>query len=223
MIEEWRLLLYYPLGLLPSLFFGLRFFVQWIQSEKAGNSIVTPLFWRLSLIGNILLMLHYLIQVQYPFCLLQGSNAVISWRNLNLMQSPKPCSSKTALVLFCSSFLVVTCLFLAQSHWVIGELDWIRTPVKLFDANREHHSLSWHLFGVAGQILFTSRFWLQWRQAEKMGASGLNQIFWRLSIAGSLLSLIYFVRIHDSVSIFNISFSLIPYIRNLMLFRRQKA
>lgn len=219
MIEEWRPLLYYPLGLLPSLFFGLRFFVQWLQSEKAGRSLVTPLFWRFSLAGNLLLMIHYFIQVQYPFCLLQATNAVISWRNLNLLNSKKPVSSRTALFIFITTIPLITFLFLAQSYWIIGEIDWVRTPVKLFDEQREFHSFSWHCFGFLGQMLFTSRFWLQWMQAEKYQASGFDKSFWKISIAGSLLSLVYFVKIRDTVSIINISFSLVPYVRNLMLMR----
>ncbi|HEY4832525.1 MAG TPA: lipid-A-disaccharide synthase N-terminal domain-containing protein, partial [Waddliaceae bacterium] len=51
MIENWRILLYYPLGLLPALFFTLRLLIQWFQSEKEKRSLVTPVFWKLSLTG----------------------------------------------------------------------------------------------------------------------------------------------------------------------------
>lgn len=222
MIEDWRPLLYYPLGMLPAIFFGLRFLVQWLQSEKQQSSVVTPLFWRLSLAGNLLLMLHYLIQVQYPFALFQASNAAISWRNLNLMKEGHSFSTKGALAVFAGSLSFITLLFLIQSYWIIGEMDWIRTPVKLYDTARQHHSFSWHVLGSIGGVLFASRFWVQWWQAERRQRSELRRAFWWLSIIGSVLSLIYFIRIQDTISIFNQSFGLIPYVRNLMLLKRNR-
>ncbi len=73
-----------------TLAFSARFLIQWLQSEKAQKSVVSRSFWQFSLIGNVLLMLHGFIQIQYPICLIQGCHAVISWRNLNLMQTRKP-------------------------------------------------------------------------------------------------------------------------------------
>ena len=37
--------LLYPLGYLASFLFGLRFYVQWFQSEKAGRTTVSKSFW----------------------------------------------------------------------------------------------------------------------------------------------------------------------------------
>ena len=87
-MTDWRALLY-PLGFLASLLFTTRFMVQWIQSERSRRSHVTPLFWQLSLVANVLLVIHSIIQVQYHVALVQGFNGVISWRNLNLMGTPK--------------------------------------------------------------------------------------------------------------------------------------
>lgn len=210
-----------PLGLVPSIFFGLRFFVQWLQSEKQKTSVVTPVFWKLSLAGNLLFMTHYLIQVQYPFALVQASNAAISWRNLNLMKQGRSLSTGATMAIFSGSLLFITLLFVAQSYWFIGELDWIRTPTKLFDTVRQHHSLSWHILGAIGGFLFASRFWIQWWQAERHQRSELRRTFWWLSIIGSVLCLTYFIRIQDYVSLFNQSCGLIPYIRNLMLIRKK--
>lgn len=223
MTDFWRLLLYFPLGLAPALFFGSRFIVQWIQSEKLKKSTVTPLFWKLSLAGNTLFMLHYVIQVQYPFALIQATNAVISWRNLNLMRDKQSYSTRTAIAVMIGAIIGITAVFLLQSYFLIGEWDWIRTPKKFVDETRVHHALSWHILGAFSGALFASRFWVQWWQAEHRQRSELRSAFWWLSIAGSVLSLIYFARIHDLVSVFNQSFGLIPYVRNLMLIRRLKT
>ncbi len=223
MFEEWRQFLYYPLGLLPTIFFTLRVLLQWVQSERYKKSYTGRTFWRLSLAGNVLLGLHYMIQVQYPFALLQAGNAVISWRNLDLMSPLKKCTTTQAVRLFLGALAFVTGIFLAQSYLLIGEIDWIRTPNKLFDTQRVHHHLLWHIVGTAGCALFASRFWIQWWHAEKLQKADLGKTFWWISIFGSLISLVYFVHINDNVSIIYNCFGLIPYARNLMLIRKSQT
>lgn len=223
MFEDLRPLLYYPLGLLPSIFFTLRILVQWLQSEKHQKSYTGRTFWRLSLAGNTLLLLHYIIQVQYPFAILQVGNAVISWRNLNLMKEGKNYNTSQAVWIFSGTLAIVTIIFIAQSYLFIGQLDWIRTPTKLFDQTRQHHHLIWHIIGAIGGTLFASRFWIQWWHAERHQRSELGKTFWWVSIIGSVVSLVYFIHIRDNVSIFHYAFGLIPYARNLILIRRAKA
>jgi lipid-A-disaccharide synthase-like uncharacterized protein len=221
MFEDWRPFLYYPLGLLPTIFFTLRMLLQWFQSEKRKQSYVSPAFWKLSLAGNLLLLLHYFIQVQYPFAILQTGNAIIAWRNLNLMGEKKQTSLRSVFLYLGLSVFTVTLAFLAQSYFLIGEIDWIRTPTKLWDTARQHHHLTWHILGSIGGILFASRLWIQWWQIEKSKRSELGPTFWWLSIGGSILSLIYFLRIKDFVSVVHFSFGLIPYIRNLVLLKKK--
>lgn len=108
--ESLRSLLY-PLGFLASIFFSLRFLIQWIQSERQKKSIVSKTFWRLSLTGNLLTVLHSLIQLQYPIAALQSLNGVIAFRNLNLM-GPAPFSfRKTLTLLFCALGFVTLLFF----------------------------------------------------------------------------------------------------------------
>ena len=222
MSENWRLLLYYPLGILPTFFFTLRILVQWWQSEKLKTSYAGRTFWRLSLAGNICLMLHYFVQVQFPFSLLQAGNAVISWRNLNLIKARNRVSTTTTIVILLGSLALLTLAFMAQSTFIIGEMDWIRTPEKLFDGGRQRHSLVWHIIGTFGTALFASRFWIQWWQTERAKRSELGNTFWWLSIGGSVISLLYFLHIQDTISAFYYSFGLIPYARNLLLLRRRQ-
>ncbi|MGA8165488.1 MAG: lipid-A-disaccharide synthase N-terminal domain-containing protein [Waddliaceae bacterium] len=222
MVEQWRAFLYYPLGILPSVFFISRLIIQWWQSEKYQKSYVGPIFWRLSAIGNILLLCHYFVQVQYPFALLQTANAVISWRNLHLMFRKPPYSTAAVIgILFFWVGLVSVC-FLAQSYWVIGECDWIRSPTKFLQHSRQHHAFSWHLVGTFGGVLFSSRFWVQWWQVERNKKSELDTTFWWLSILGAGVSIVYFSRIQDTVSALRYSVGIIPYFRNLLLIRRSK-
>ncbi len=222
MSDHWREILYLPLGMIPSIFFTWRILCQWLRAEKKMGSNVTPFFWKISLAGNLFLLLHYIIQVQFPFAFFQCCNAVIAWRNLNLMKSRSPCSTKQTLTIALLSIASLTLIFLLQSSWLIGEIDWIRTPKKPFDALRTYHTLGWHIFGSVGGFIFSSRFWVQWWLAEQSKRSELGRVFWILSIAGTAISLVYFAHIRDYVSLFYNCFALIPYMRNLVLLRKIK-
>jgi lipid-A-disaccharide synthase len=224
MNDSWRDFLYYPLGLLPALFFSLRFIIQWLRSEKQKQSIVEPIFWKLSLAGNILSLTHYFIQIQYPFALAQSSNAVIAWRNLNLMQNKKkPISFKLTMALMGTTLGLLTTAFIFQGVFFRGHLEWMKIPTTMwnsFSVTQVH--FKWHALGFIGQSLFASRFWIQWLQCEKSQVSQLPKLFWWISIIGTFVSLIYFVHIGDIVSTVNYGFGLIPYVRNLLLIRSSK-
>lgn len=219
MIEEWRIFLYLPLGILASFFFTLRFLVQWVKSEKAGVSYVNKTFWNLSISGNILLFIHYSIQGQYPFALIQTGNALISWRNLNLMKGATHLSFRKTLFIFACVLLTTIFLFI----FFIGNEDWIRVPQTSFFAIVRDPGFFWHGLGFLGQGLFASRFWLQWWSAERNQKSELGVLFWWISLIGAFLSAIYFLRIRDLVSFLSQSFGLIPYVRNLILIKKNQV
>jgi lipid-A-disaccharide synthase-like uncharacterized protein len=82
----------------------------------------------------------------------------------------------------------------------------------------------WKLVGWAGNVVFFSRFLVQWHASEKRGRVVVPAAFWWLSLAGSLLLLSYAVCYRrDSVFVFAYLFTWIPYVRNLMLHRRDAA
>lgn len=220
MNDHLRELLYIPLGVIPSIFFVLRMLIQWIRSEKLQQSTVTPLFWKLSLAGNLFLLSHYIVQVQFHFALFQCCNALIAWRNLNLIGKKGVLSTRQTLLIATLSIIGLTLLFILQSKLFIGHLDWIRTPKKPFDDARTYHTLAWHIFGTIGGVIFSSRFWIQWWLAEKYQCSDLGRSFWILSIIGSTILVIYFTHMRDFISLFYNCFALIPYLRNLALLKK---
>lgn len=224
LMDEWRTLLY-PLGFLSAIAFGARFIIQWLQSEKAQKSLVPRSFWQLSLIGNCLLMLHSFIQVQYHVFLVQVCNAIISWRNLNLMQTRNaPVSFKTVCLLLVGSIFLTSLAFALQDWWLMKEGNWFRIPTAPWQVSPTLSiSFFWHLLGTLAYFLFSSRFWIQWWYTEKARTSQLPLSFWWLSLIGALLSIAYFVRIGDSVNLIGPLVGLIPYLRNLMLMRKNKG
>lgn len=230
MIEQWRSLLY-PLGFLSSICFTARFLVQWLESEKAKKSIVSKSFWRLSLLGNLLLLIHSFIQVQFHICALQAVNAVISWRNLNLMHTQKkPWPFARVLALLALSLGATLLAFILQDVWLKnhGELThsfhWFRTPSAPWSSLEARLTpWYWHLIGSFSLILFSSRFWIQWWLAERASTSYISPSFWWLSLVGALLSIFYFLEIGDSVNLIGPLFGVVPYLRNLLLLKKAKA
>lgn len=214
--------LLYPLGYLASLAFGARFFLQWINSELQQQSVVTRSFWRLSLIGNLMLMIHSFIQLQYHVCIIQAGNAVISWRNLNLMEKKEVRLSFLMVQrLLLATLTLVTLGFIVQGYLLNdGQITWFRLPLAEEKTNSLH--FLWHVMGSLGLFLFSSRFWIQWLDAEKTEKSNLSPTFWWLSLTGGALSLLYFFRIDDPVNVIGPAFGLIPYVRNLMLIQKSK-
>jgi lipid-A-disaccharide synthase-like uncharacterized protein len=193
-MENWRFWLY-PLGFLPSVFFFLRFFIQWVQSEKEGRTAISPIFWHLSIAGNFLLGVHGLIQLQYAVSLFQAINGVIAARNLNLMApSSRHWTLRTTLWLLGLAVALPTLYFL-----IFTPTEWMRVPEHFFSSGKAVSPL-WHIAGSLGMFLFALRFWVQWVQAEKAQQSSLAAPFWWLSLLGAFLSFIYFAAINDPVN-----------------------
>jgi lipid-A-disaccharide synthase-like uncharacterized protein len=69
-----------------QLIFASRFAVQWIASEKQGRSIVPPVFWVLSLIGSLILLVYAIERADPVFVLGQSGGFVIYARNLALLR-----------------------------------------------------------------------------------------------------------------------------------------
>lgn len=206
MVESWREFLY-PLGFLSSMAFGARGLIQWLKSEVNGRSVTPHIFWIFSLAGNILLGVHSLIQAQYHVYIIQACNAVISWRNLNLMQpQEKRFSTSSTIILLITVAAVSTFIYMP----INGQI-WFGLP------SFEPISSFWHVIGFCGLILFASRFWLQWWDAERKQTSQLGLLFWWVSLIGDVLTLVYFFKIKDPVNLIGPVFGLVPYIRNLML------
>ncbi|CCB85356.1 MULTISPECIES: lipid-A-disaccharide synthase N-terminal domain-containing protein [Parachlamydia] len=220
MSDNWREGLYI-LGFLPHALFTGRALLQWMISEKEKKSLVTPTFWKLSLAGNLFLLVHAFIQMQYHVCVIQAANAVVSWRNLNLMKpQTDQAAFRTVVLLFMFSICSVTLGFYGQAHF-LETSNWFRIPSSPWHQGEET-SFFWHCLGTIGLALFASRFWIQWWCAEKHKKSYLGPLFWWLSAVGECLSLVYFLRIFDPVHFIGPAFGLIPAIRNLMLIAQAK-
>jgi lipid-A-disaccharide synthase-like uncharacterized protein len=73
------------LGFLGQGLFTARFVVQWLASERRGESVVPLSFWYLSIFGSLMVLAYAVWRVDPVFMLAYGFNSVIYVRNLMLI------------------------------------------------------------------------------------------------------------------------------------------
>ncbi len=78
----------------------------------------------------------------------------------------------------------------------------------------------WQVVLLVGQIVFFSRFAVQWWASERMKRVVMPVSFWWLSILGAAISLVALVAKHEPVLILAQVCGLVIYFRNLVLHRR---
>ncbi len=72
-------------GLLGQAAFASRFLVQWIASERAGESYVPLSFWYLSIAGSLTLLVYAIHRKDPVFVIAYLPNCVVYVRNLMLI------------------------------------------------------------------------------------------------------------------------------------------
>ncbi|HOO81112.1 MAG TPA: lipid-A-disaccharide synthase N-terminal domain-containing protein [Alphaproteobacteria bacterium] len=70
------------IGFLGQGLFFMRFFVQWLASEKAGKSVMPDAFWYFSLAGGLVLFSYAIWRQDPVFMLGQSTGLFIYARNL---------------------------------------------------------------------------------------------------------------------------------------------
>lgn len=83
--------LWHIVGFVGHVFFGLRFVVQWIATEKEKKSVIPLAFWYLSLVGSAICLV-YAIGLRNPVLIPAYSlNMIIYLRNLYFIRrKPAP-------------------------------------------------------------------------------------------------------------------------------------
>jgi lipid-A-disaccharide synthase-like uncharacterized protein len=79
----------------------------------------------------------------------------------------------------------------------------------------------WYVVGLTGQILFGSRFLIQWVASEWAKRPVLPRGFWYLSLVGGCALFIYALHQKDPVFAIGQGAGLLVYARNLMLDHKQ--
>ena len=83
--------------------------------------------------------------------------------------------------------------------------------------------IAWLALGLFGQVLFFTRWLVQWYVSERKGASVVPLAFWYLSLGGGLLVLAYGLSVREPVLVLGQSVGATVYLRNLILLRRART
>jgi lipid-A-disaccharide synthase-like uncharacterized protein len=82
-------------GLIAKLFFTARFLVQWIASERAGNSVVPIAFWFCSMGGGLMTLVYGIVKREPIIIVGQLLANIIYVRNIMLIWKNRGSGSKT--------------------------------------------------------------------------------------------------------------------------------
>jgi lipid-A-disaccharide synthase-like uncharacterized protein len=96
--------------------------------------------------------------------------------------------------------------------WLQNLMPWLYTS-----------SYWWTFFGFVGNLMFSSRFLLQWLASEKTKRLVVPAYFWHLSFWGSVFNCVYAFHIDNAPIIFGVFFLPFIYGRNLVLLRRTRG
>ncbi len=82
-------ILFLVIGFLGQGLFASRFLVQWIYSEKKGESYIPIVFWYLSIFGGLGLLTYAIFRKDPVIILGQSFGIIIYLRNLFLIYKKK--------------------------------------------------------------------------------------------------------------------------------------
>ena len=95
-VTSWGSVAWVIVGLGGQIAFFGRMAVQWIVSERRGESVVPPIFWYLSLVGGITLFAYFAWRQDPVGVLGQTSGVVIYARNIRLLHKQRRRAARRA-------------------------------------------------------------------------------------------------------------------------------
>ncbi len=204
-ISDWII---YGIGFLAQLLFSARLISQWLLSEKSKKVETPSIFWKLSLLGSILLFIYGYLREDLAIMLGQAVIYVIYIRNLQLQKQWT--SSNIFLKLVVLGFPLLITIYLI----FFSELSWKEL------VTGENIAPWLIIFGVIGQMVFNARFFYQWIYSERKKESSLPLGFWLISLTGAIFIFFYGIFRNDPVLVAAHFFGGIVYTRNLFIMKK---
>jgi lipid-A-disaccharide synthase-like uncharacterized protein len=199
----------FAIGFIAQLLFAGRMIIQWISSERAGKPISPLIFWQLSILGSIIFLIYGILR--HDIVIVTGQLLVyfIYIRNLHLLKQWRPIPLLFKIIIIMAPVLTFGYLLAGSNGNILLLLLNNEIPLPL------------KIWGSAGQVIFTLRFYIQWMDSESKSESVLSQRFWLVSMLGSLMIITYAAFRYDPVLLTGQLSGLLVYARNVMLGKRK--
>lgn len=194
----------YAIGFSAQLFYTGRILVQWYLSEKHHTVESPTLFWVLSIIGSMIMFLYGCLRNDFSIIFGELFTYYIYMWNI----SAKGGYDRLPRIVPVLQGLIPVVAVLILMH------DIPRFADSFFRS--EDMPMRLLLFGMAGQIVFKSRFIYQWIYSVHHKESVLPLTFWIIAVIGSLMIITYGIIRHDWVLVLG-QFGIIASIRNIMI------
>lgn len=200
--------LIYSIGFIAQILFSARLLSQWILSEKQKKVVTPSLFWKLSLLASFILFIYGWLRHDFAIMLGQILTYYIYIRNLQLQGEWKKWYIGIRGLLWVFPVLIIIYSYNNNQYDIVNLFKNEAIPLWLL------------LMGSIAQIIFTTRFIVQWLYSEKNKESSLPFSFWLLSAIGSIFILIYAIIRKDPPLFVGHIFGVFVYIRNIILLKK---
>jgi lipid-A-disaccharide synthase-like uncharacterized protein len=202
----------FGLGFFAQGLFSARLLVQWFLSEKAKKVVSPDLFWQLSLVASILLLVYGILRKDLVIVGGQFVSFYIYLRNLQLKNVWQLFPWWLRVLALSAPVLAILFLFITPTEYNIQEM-----------MNNPLITAQLYTVGAIGQFIFTFRFIYQLIYSERHHESLLPPMFWVISITGSLIIIGYAIVRRDPVIILGQIFGTLIYSRNLILYYTRRV
>ncbi|WP_423128984.1 lipid-A-disaccharide synthase N-terminal domain-containing protein [Gaoshiqia sp. Z1-71] len=199
------------IGLLSQILFFGRTIVQWFKSEHEGKVLSPTLFWKISLLASVLMIIYGILRDDAAILIGQILVYFIYVRNIQLKGDWKPMSRVFRAGILVTPVFILGFLFFGTAY-----------TLDTFFKN-ENNPLLLMIWGILAQIIFISRFFYQWLYSENKKESVLPVGFWVISICGSAMIFIYGLLRFDLVLLASHSLGLFIYLRNILIHYNRKS
>lgn len=85
-VTQW---IWLGIGFLGQAMFFMRFFIQWLHSERQKRSVIPVAFWYFSLGGGVILLAYAIHRKDPVFILGQGTGLLIYLRNMYFIRTER--------------------------------------------------------------------------------------------------------------------------------------
>ena len=199
-------------GVVGSVVFYGRFYVQWLASERRKQSVIPIAFWYMSSIGSLMVFVYAVHRRSPGAAFGQCFNLIVYSRNLiHIWRQRGRLTTGLNVAVHTGAGLIVAVatVFMALT-WL-----WEYEANQALPAGEATRNWLWLAIWGVGQGCFSMRFLIQWLMTELKRKSVVPPVFWHLSLVAAVLQSASFCQRHDWILAAGMAATILIYARNL--------